>query len=634
MPRTVTLAAAQMGATHRNTPRQPTIARMIKLLDHAASQKANVVLYPEIAFTTFFPRYLIEDQAELDAFFEQGDVTTNPQTAPLFNKARELRIDIIVGFAELCPNGDRFNTCIYYHARTQSILSKYRKVHLPGDFEPFKDPNATNQLEKRYFKPGDLGFEAFRVPDYGDPIFGMMICNDRRWPEAWRCLGLQGVEVVFCGYNTVGYAPELWGSNPDQPAEKAEEDALFHHGLMMQSNSYMNSTFSVCAARCGLDDGKYNLIGGSGIVDPHGRVVAQAKTKDDEVVVAEVDLSMCEPGKQRTFDFSRHRRPEHYSRIVDQTGVVEPAKIERKRSKPIIAIPSKKKAGGIVEIDPTRRSSPSPSRSPATPTLTVTPSNNSLAPISEQKDIRILLVNPNATRSMTAACVSSVTPTLPSDVTVHPFTGPPNLAPTAIEGHFDAILSSAACARALIPVQRKEQYDAILVACYSDHPLTKMLREEFSIPIIGIMEASLIYARTLGGRFGIVATGKRSVVMHGDAVKAYGMEHFCAGIEACELGVLDLERLPREQVVGRMREVASKLVSQGAEVLTLGCAGMTDMKSALEEAVKKEGIEVVDGVIAGVQHLVGVVRSGGKTSKTGIWRSSEEGRKKRGQGYV
>ncbi|CAK3784654.1 N-carbamoyl-D-amino acid hydrolase [Lecanosticta acicola] len=620
MSRKLTLAAAQMGATHLTSSRSETLQRMLKLLQEAASQDAHILLFPEIAFTTFFPRHLINDQTELDSFFEQGDITTSPQTAPLFQKARELNIDIVVGFAELCPNNDRFNSCIYYHAQSGSILSKYRKIHLPGDFEPFPDPEATNQLEKRYFKPGDLGFEAFRVPDLeGEPIVGMLICNDRRWPEAWRCLGLQGVQVVFCGYNTAGYAPELWGSDPSQTPEAAEEDALFQHKLVMQSNSYMNSTFSVCAARCGFDDGRYNLIAGSCIIDPNGRIVAEAKTKEDEIVVAEVDLDRCEPGKKRTFDFERHRRVEHYSRITERTGVVEPPKLhERKPSKPVVAIPTKN--DGIVEID----------QEPQTNGNTIAHTANG----GNGKEIRILLVNPNATESMTEACISSVQPTLPPNVSVHPFTGPPNLAPTAIEGHFDAVLSSAACARALIPLQESENYNAILVACYSDHPLTKMLREEFEIPVLGIFEASLLHARLLGGRFGIVATGKRSVVMHADAVRALGMTPFCAGIEACDLGVLDLERLPRAHVVRRMREVAGKLVAQGAEVLTLGCAGMTGMKSALDDAVGGDGVRVVDGVVAGVQLLAGMVKTGGKTSKVGVWKSSKVGRERRGQEYV
>jgi predicted amidohydrolase len=157
------VAAAQMGATHRRDSRQATLHRMLDLLGHAATAGAQVVLFPELAFTTFFPRYLIEDDEELDSWFEHGDVTQSPNTRLLFDGAHHLGIDIGVGFAEATQNGDRFNSCVYYHAKTKSIISKYRKVHLPGEYQPYNDSGAAHQLEKRYFKVGDLGFNAFRV---------------------------------------------------------------------------------------------------------------------------------------------------------------------------------------------------------------------------------------------------------------------------------------------------------------------------------------------------------------------------------------------------------------------------------------------------------------------------------------
>ncbi|KAL1979782.1 hypothetical protein VTN96DRAFT_5189 [Rasamsonia emersonii] len=375
MPRNVRLAAAQMGATHLTDPREKTLCRMLKLLEDAASQGAQVVVFPETAFTTFFPRHLFLDEEELESWFEHGDVRIAPNTKPLFDRAQQLAVDICVGFAEATDDGQHFNSCVYYHAKSGSILSKYRKIHLPGDFEPFPDPNAINQLEKRYFKPGDLGFQAFRVPglcpsaDRGDPIFGMMICNDRRWAESWRVLGLQGVEVVLCGYNTAGWAPELWGSSKDQDPVEAERTALFHHKLVMQAHSYTNATFSVSAARCGLDDGKYPLIAGSCIVGPEGNILAESRTKEDEVIIADCDLDLCRQGKQRTFDFARHRRIEHYSRITAQTGVIEPPRLDVSAESP---------SSDYVLVNRTCPSSKTNS-----------------------KKIRILLCNPNSTRFMT-----------------------------------------------------------------------------------------------------------------------------------------------------------------------------------------------------------------------------------------
>lgn len=97
MARTIKIAAAQVGAVHRTSPRAETLGRMIKLLEDAASQGAEVVLFPETTFTTFFPRYLIEDEEELESFFEHGDIKTAPNTKPLFDKATELGVDISVG---------------------------------------------------------------------------------------------------------------------------------------------------------------------------------------------------------------------------------------------------------------------------------------------------------------------------------------------------------------------------------------------------------------------------------------------------------------------------------------------------------------------------------------------------------
>ncbi|KAL3472603.1 carbon-nitrogen hydrolase [Aspergillus californicus] len=605
MARTVRLAAAQMGTTNKWDARGDTVNRMITLLKDAASKGAQMVLFPETAFTTFFPRYLILDTAELESWFEHGDIRTSPNTKALFDLAHELGVDISVGFAEATDSGDHYNSCIYYHAASGSILSKYRKIHLPGDFEPLADPTAINQLEKRYFLPGDLGFKAFRVPGLteaepetqeqkqGDPIVGMMICNDRRWAESWRTYGLQGTEIVLCGYNTNGYAPQFWGQSAEMDPKEAEAFSLFHHKLVMQCHSYTNATFSVSSARCGLDDGKYPLIGGSTIVDPEGRIIAESKTVEDEIIIADCDLDLCKPGKKRTFDFGRHRRIEHYQSLAKQTGVIEP---------PLL------------------------STTETTPETTTT----TVPIVKSDKKFRILLINPNSTKTMTDKCIEMVAPTLPPDVQVDGFTSPVP-APSAVEGALDGVLSAAAALRAVLPIA--DRYDAFLVACYSEHPLIKALREELPSPVIGIMEASLFAARTLGGRFGIVVTSSRSAVMHTDSIRNYGMEGFSVGVQSCGLGVLGLEQKGEEVVLNAMCDAAKELVKRGADTITLGCAGMTKLKTAVENAVGPE-VQVIDGVVAGVHQLLGILRMGGRTAKKGLYTSSRVSRAARGQAYV
>jgi predicted amidohydrolase len=312
MSRVIKVAAAQMGATQKADQRAHTLHRMLDLLEGAAERGARLVVFPELAFTTFFPRWLIDGPA-LDAYFEPS--MPNPAVQPLFDRARELGVGFYVGYAEIAREGRRFNSSILVQP-DGSVLGRYRKVHLPGTREP-RENVTFQQLEKRYFEYGDLGFPAFRAgEDWRRAIVGMMICNDRRWPEAWRVLGLQGVELVCLGYNSAAYDPNGGAS---------EDSALrtFHSKLVVQANAYMNATWAVAVAKAGDEDGS-GLIGGSCIVDPNGRIVAEASTLGDEIVAADCDLDMCRQGKDKMFNFAAHRRPQQYGAITEQIGVVEP----------------------------------------------------------------------------------------------------------------------------------------------------------------------------------------------------------------------------------------------------------------------------------------------------------------------
>src|SRR4051794_7126438 len=305
-----------MGPTQKADTREHTLSRMLALLEEAAGRGASLVVFPELAFTTFFPRWLLEGDA-LDSYFERS--IPNPAIAKLFDRARALRVGFYVGYAELNPDGRRFN-CAILVDRDGAILGRYRKVHLPGSVEP-RAGARYQQLEKRYFSYGDLGFRAFRAgPDWRHAIMGMMICNDRRWPEAWRVLGLQGVELVCVGYNSADYDPN----------GGATEDAAlrtFHSKLVVQANAYMNATWAISVAKAGDEDGS-GLIGGSCIVDPNGQIVAETQTLADEVVVADLDLDLCRQGKDKMFNFAAHRRPEQYAAITERAGVVEPAALD------------------------------------------------------------------------------------------------------------------------------------------------------------------------------------------------------------------------------------------------------------------------------------------------------------------
>jgi len=315
MARLITVGAAQLGPIARQESRGLVVKRLLDLLGQAQGRGCDLVVFPELALTTFFPRWWMADQAEIDAFFERE--MPGPETRPLFDEATRLGIAFCLGYAELIRAGGalrRYNTSILVD-RAGRLVGKYRKVHLPGhaEHEPWR---PFQHLEKRYFDVGDLGFPVWRALG---GVLGMCICNDRRWPETYRVMALQGVEMILLGYNTPAH-------NPPAP----EQDALgpFHNHLVMQAGAYQNATWVVGVAKCGREEG-CDLLGQSAIIAPSGEIVAQAATLGDELITARCDLDLTRSYKDTIVNFARHRRPEHYRLIVDRVGA-EPPPEERR----------------------------------------------------------------------------------------------------------------------------------------------------------------------------------------------------------------------------------------------------------------------------------------------------------------
>ena len=311
MSRILTVGAAQLGPIQRADSRASVVARMVDLVRQAKAHGCDVVAFPELALTTFFPRWFMQDQAEIDSFFERE--MPGPETRALFEAAAEARIGFQLGFAELVEQDGRtrrFNSAILVD-RDGRIAGRYRKIHLPGhaEHEPWR---AFQHLEKRYFEVGDLGWGVWRMMGAN---MGMAICNDRRWPETYRVMGLQDVEMVFIGYNTPRHNP---------PAPDHDRLSEFHNQLVMQAGAYQNATWIVGVAKCGVEEG-CEMIGNSSIIAPTGQVVAQALTQDDELVVARCDLDIGLSYKRSTFNFARHREPQAYRMIVERKGAEPPA---------------------------------------------------------------------------------------------------------------------------------------------------------------------------------------------------------------------------------------------------------------------------------------------------------------------
>ena len=310
MPRHLTVAAAQMGPIARAETRADVVERMIALMREAHRRGADLVVYPELALTTFFPRWFIADAAELDLYYETE--MPGPATRPLFDEARRLGIGFHLGYAEIAVEDGvrrRFNTAILV-ARDGEIVGKYRKIHLPGhsENEPWRD---FQHLEKRYFETGDLGFRVLRA--FGG-LIGLAICTDRRWPETYRCLGLQGAELVLIGYNTPIHNP---------PSPDHDRLSWHHNRLVMQAGAYQNATWVVGVAKAGLEEGVHHM-GGSQIIAPSGETVSECVTEADEVVTYACDLDMGRSYRENVFAFERHREPEAYGLITGTKGAVSP----------------------------------------------------------------------------------------------------------------------------------------------------------------------------------------------------------------------------------------------------------------------------------------------------------------------
>jgi N-carbamoyl-D-amino-acid hydrolase len=305
LARFVNIALGQLGPVQRADSRAQVVERLCALMREAHALGADLIVYPELALTTFFPRWYIEDTAELDSYYETA--MPNAATQPLFDLARELCVGFYLGYAELAQEGGkrvRYNTAILVD-KTGAIVAKYHKVHVPGhsEHEPWR---RFQHLEKRYFKPGN----HFGVTRAFGGIFGMALCNDRRWPETYRVMGLQGVEMVLIGYNTPIH---------NAPAPQHDDLSLFHNRLSLQAGAYHNGCWVAGVAKAGLEEG-VDSIGGSCLIAPSGEVVAACITKGDEIAIARCDLDFCAIYQKTTFNFDLHRQPQAYGLIVERKG--------------------------------------------------------------------------------------------------------------------------------------------------------------------------------------------------------------------------------------------------------------------------------------------------------------------------
>jgi allantoin racemase len=175
----------------------------------------------------------------------------------------------------------------------------------------------------------------------------------------------------------------------------------------------------------------------------------------------------------------------------------------------------------------------------------------------------------------------------------------PKSGPKAIEGVYDEALSIQGTIEVFLEYEYK--FDGFIIACYSDHLSVYALREISRKPVIGIAEASIHLACLLGDKFSIVTTNKRWRPLLNEAIKKYGVESRCASVRTTNLRVSDFEKEQNGSLKNEIeREAYAAVNEDGAEVICLGCAGMSGFDKELQQ---KLDVPVLDGVVCALKIL-------------------------------
>jgi len=223
--------------------------------------------------------------------------------------------------------------------------------------------------------------------------------------------------------------------------------------------------------------------------------------------------------------------------------------------------------------------------------------------------MRILFINPNTSEEFTKKIQRIIDQySLPTTTAL---AANPSYGPRSIEGVYDELLSSSGTLE--LAISEIENFDAFVIACYSDHPTIYAIREITDKPVIGIAEASMYYACMLGYKFSIVTTNEEWEPLLWDAVKHYGLAERCASVRSTRMPVLALEQASLEETKKLILRSSGQAIEEDeAEVICLGCAGMAGLDKELQQEL---GVPVLDGVVCALKLLEGMLDYGVKTSK-------------------
>jgi N-carbamoylputrescine amidase len=271
--------------------KQATLDHACALIRTAAARGAQLVVTQELFTTPYFPQ--VEDGER----FNLAEPIPGPTTQRLGELAAELNIAISASLFEKRAAGVYHNTSVMIDPAGQ-LLGRYRKMHIPDD---------PGFYEKFYFTPGDLGFQV--LPAGGAGV-GMLVCWDQWFPEAARLTAMQGADVLL-------YPTAIGWVDDDPPAVQQQQRDAWR--TMHKAHAIANGVYVAAINRVGQED-DITFWGSSFVADPSGAVIAEASENEEEVLLAELDLSQIEKTR-RGWPFLRDRRIDAYEpltrRMVD-----------------------------------------------------------------------------------------------------------------------------------------------------------------------------------------------------------------------------------------------------------------------------------------------------------------------------
>ena len=256
------------------------------LIREAAEQGAQIICTEELFGGQYFPQTIDVNK------YEWAEPIPGPISNRMQSLSEELSVVIIVSLYEYVRDGLYFNTVVVYE--DGEYLGKYRKHHIP---------EGPQYIEKYYFTEGDTGYPVFKTK-YG--TIGVLICWDEWFPEPSRILALKGADIVFYP-SAIGSEPD----NPDLDTSQTWMDAIRAHGIH-------NNMFIAAVNRVGREDSKeghMTFYGRSFISNPWGTIIKEAKTKENEIVMGEVDFAEITRARN-VLQFHRDRRPDSYGELL------------------------------------------------------------------------------------------------------------------------------------------------------------------------------------------------------------------------------------------------------------------------------------------------------------------------------